>query len=132
MIPQAALTQTDFEIKVQPSKTFKLIESKNKVIGKTDELEAVRQAIHLILNIDRYRYPIYSWNYGIEIGDLIGKPMSYVKSELKLRIPEALTQDDRINSVDSFEFEEKWHVLIVTCVAHTIFGDITVEKEVNV
>lgn len=132
MIPQSSLIQTEFEVEVQPSKTFKYVQQANKYIGKVDEREALIQAIYLILNIDRYAYVIYSWNYGIEISDLIGKPMSYVKSEVKRRIPEALERDDRINSVDTFEFEEKRHVLIVTCVAHTIFGDIEVEKEVSV
>lgn len=41
----------------------------------------------------------------MELQDLIGKPMDYVMVEVERRITEALTQDDRIDSVDNFEFE---------------------------
>ena len=36
-----------------------------------DETEAVRQAAIKILNTERYENEIYSWNYGIELKDLI-------------------------------------------------------------
>ena len=36
-----------------------------------------------ILNTERYQYIIYSWNYGIELIDLYGQPVSYVIPELK-------------------------------------------------
>ena len=40
----------------------------------TDKREALRQAVYLILNVERYAYPIYSRNYGSELVDLIGQP----------------------------------------------------------
>ncbi|MFR8334422.1 MAG: DUF2634 domain-containing protein [Oscillospiraceae bacterium] len=47
--------------------------SSNRVQGMTDEQDAVRQAVYLILNVERYAYPIYSRNYGSELTDLIGQ-----------------------------------------------------------
>lgn len=83
-------------------------------MGSCDGLEAIKQAVYLILNVERYRYVIYSSNYGVEFDDLLGKPVPYVLPELKRRIEEALTQDDRITSVDGFEFETKK----IQCIVH--------------
>ena len=75
---------------------------------------------------------IFSWNYGVELQDLIGKPMDYVMVEVERRITEALTQDDRIDSVDNFEFEVHRKTLIVKFTVHTKFGNAKIEKEVDV
>ena len=79
----------------QPSYTHKLDIDHSKVAGMTDERDALLQAVYLILNVERYAYPIYSRRYGVELVDLIGKPKEWAMSELKRRVDEALTQDDR-------------------------------------
>ena len=82
---------------------------------------------------ERYQYIMYSWNYGIELNDLFGEPMTYVCPELKRRITEALLWDDRIQSVDSFEFDfPQKGVVQVAFTAHSIFGDVQAEREVNI
>jgi len=98
----------------------------------TDGADAMLQTIYLILSVERYAYPIYSYNYGVELEDLIGKPKDYVMSEVKRRITEALTQDDRINSVDGWEFSTTKKSVIVTFTVHTIYGDVVATKEVDV
>lgn len=122
----------DFIIQEQPSKTYKIDLEKSKIKGYIDELEAIKQSIYKILNTERYKYLIYSWNYGIELEDLFGEPIPYVYSELKRRISEALTQDDRIESVDAFSFTNKKGVVSATFTVHTIYGDVDAEKEVTV
>ena len=47
---------------------------------------------------------MYSWDYGVELADLFGEPVSYVCPELERRITEALLQDGRIEGVDGFSF----------------------------
>lgn len=133
MIPQTNddLT-TDFEVEVEPGKTYKLNTDNNRIIGYIDGMAALKQAIYLMLSVERYDYLIYSWNYGIELKDLIGKPASYVISELKRRITEALTQDDRIESVDAFSFEINKKKVHVSFTVHSTFGDFEAEKEVNI
>ena len=91
-----------------------------------------KQAIYNILNTERYQYIIFSWDYGVELKDLFGKPIDYVMPEVERRITEALVQDDRIDSCDSFEFEKKGRKLLVTFVAHTKFGSVPAQKEVDV
>ena len=85
-----------FRITTQPSRTHRLDAARQRVWGIAQGLEAVRQAVYLILNVERYAYPIYSRNYGCELADLIGRPRDYAMSEMKRRITEALLQDDRI------------------------------------
>lgn len=97
-----------------------------------DGLDAVKQAVYLILSSERYKHIIYSWDYGVELLDLIGKPMPYVMSEVPRRIKEALTQDDRITDVIDFEFEHKGNKLHTTFTVVSNVGDIPTELEVAV
>lgn len=133
MIPSTtAFLEQDFEITEQPTHTYKMNLESNLIRGYTDGQEAMKQAIYKILNTERYQYVMYSWNYGIELLDLYGEPVSYVCPELERRIREALTWDDRIQTVDNFEFNiSKRGEILVTFTAHTVFGDVVAEKVVN-
>ena len=133
MIPSTnTILSTDLEIEVQPSNDYKLHFEKDIISGTCDGLEAMKQVVYKILNTERYKYIIYSWNYGIELADLFGEPISYVCSELQRRITEALVQDDRINSVEDFDFDlTERRTVKVTFTVRTIFGDIEAEKVVN-
>lgn len=136
MIPSSnGFLNRDFIVKEQPSRTYKMnFESEIEhphIRGNTDGKEAMNQLIYKILNTERYQYIIYSWNFGVEIADLFGEPISYVIPEIKRRITEALTFDKRITSVDSFSFEIKKRTVYANFVAHTIFGDIPFEKGVD-
>ena len=132
MLPQVQDDlRAEFEEVVEPSKTFKLYLEKNRCLGFVDEREALKQAIFVILSTERYDYIIYSWNYGVEFKDLIGQPVAFVASEVKRRIRECLLQDDRIEEVDSFEVSTNKNKVHVSFTAHTIFGEIQAEREVD-
>ena len=120
------------EVVEQPSLCPRMIVESERIIGPCDDVEAIKQAIYNILNTERYQYIIFSWDYGVELKDLFGKPIDYVMPEVERRITEALVQDDRIDSCDSFEFEKKGRKLLVTFVAHTKFGSVPAQKEVDV
>ena len=118
----------------QPNKTYKMMIDTDRIQGTiTDDLEAVKQAIYKIINTERYKFLIYSWDYGIELEDLFGKPIPYVLPEIPRRIKEALTQDDRINDVLGFDlsYDRKGNVLAKFTVV-TIYGSVEVKKVVNV
>lgn len=133
-LPQTGddLDLIEFAMEQQPSHTYKLDIDRGRVKGTTEDADALLQAVYLILSVERYQYPIYSYNYGVELVDLIGQPKDFVMSEVKRRITEALTQDDRINSVDGWAFENTKKSLVVTFAVHTIYGDIETKKEVDV
>lgn len=133
MIPSTVgFLNKEFEIKKLPSLTYKMQLNETHVRGYTDGIEAVKQAIFKIIMTERYQYIMYSWNYGIELLDLFGEPVTYVCPELKRRITEALVCDDRIQSVDSFAFDfPQKKVVRVRFTVHTIFGDVQAEREVQ-
>lgn len=129
MIPNT-VKEFDFEVETQPSNTYKI--ENNKVIGFCDGLDAIKQTIFSILNTERFDYLIYSWNYGIETKNLIGKSKDFVMSEIKRLIKEALTQDDRIDDVTEFNFYSNKNYLNVNFKVKTVDGTIEIEKVVNV
>lgn len=113
------------------NKTYK-IDFKNKTIsGYIDELEAVKQTIYSILNSERYEYLIYSFDYGVELQDLIGEDMLYVKADIHRRVEEALKQDDRVVSVDNPQITAEGDYLYYRATVTTIYGDLEVKKEVG-
>lgn len=133
MIPSKnTIIPNNLKIETQPSKNYKLHIEQNTISGTCDGLESMKQVIYKILNTERYQHIMYSWNYGIELLDLYGEPVTYVCSEVQRRITEALIQDDRINSVDDFEFDlTERRTVKVKFTVHTIFGDVQNEKVVN-
>lgn len=134
MIPSVnGILTSDLEVETLPSKNYMMHIERNFISGTCEKREAVKQAIYKILNTERYEYIIYSWNYGIQLYDLYGEPVTYVCPELERRIIDALLTDDRINSCENFEFDTSQKgVIVVTFKANTIYGDIEVERVVNI
>lgn len=135
MIPKIDNISIGEEIQIveEPTFTYGIDFENNRIVKNIDGLEAMEQAIYLILNTERYRYLIYDWNYGVELSDLFGKDKVYIYSELKRRIKEALMTDNRITDVTNFEFENPDRDTIhVKFTVHTIFGDIETSREVCV
>ena len=129
MIPKSAINvELATEETPQTSRTYKI--TGDKIQGYTDGLEALKQAIYKVLNTERYEYPIYSFNYGIELENLLGKDQVYVQIELKRRIRECLLRDDRITEVNNFKFEFNGNQLKCTFDVHNIFGNLTISREV--
>ena len=133
MIPSTnTILSSELEVVNQPSKNYRMHLDRGIINGCCDSLEAMRQVVFKILNTERYQHIIYSWNYGIELLDLYGEPVAYVCSELQRRITEALVQDDRIDSVDGFEFDvSEKRTVKVTFTVYTRFGNLESEKVVN-
>lgn len=121
---------SDFAFTTQTSNTYKINLDKNNISGFCDELEAVKQAVYLILNIERYEYLIYDWDYGFEIKDLIGQESIIIQPEIQRRICDALKQDSRIVNVRDFIFENgSIGKLIVHFTVETIFGSYQSQNE---
>ena len=65
MIPNIDILLNDIEEIEYPTNTYKIEDTYNyeRINGYTDDLDAIVQAIYLILSTERYRFPIYSWDY---------------------------------------------------------------------
>lgn len=132
MLPvQNAEFTGDFTYREEPSKVHRMVLEEKRVIGTCDGLEAVKQAVFKILNTERYKYPIYSRNYGVELEHVFGRPASYAVSEIERVIREALLQDDRITEVKDFSFEFPCkNTVAAQFTVVSIFGSYTETKEV--
>lgn len=125
-LPESAGFGTELVLASQPSLTWLIDKEQNQVSRMDEGLEAVRQAVEIALSVERYRWQIYSTNFGAELDDLIGEDEAYIVSELPRLIEEALSTDDRIRAVDDFSFSRTdGNSMTVTFAVHTVFGDIS-------
>ena len=133
MIPSTnTVLKAGTKLQKKPSLNYMMHLDNKMIIGNADKQLAMKQVIYKILNTERYQYIIYSWNYGIELKDLFGMPVSYVCCEVQDRIKEALTQDDRINDVIDFDYSfPAKGVIHVSFTVKTIFGDVPAERMVE-
>lgn len=126
------LTQ-DYTLKENPPSRTPRLDHREKVVrGIVDGLDAVEQAVFLILNTERYQWLIHSWDYGVEWKELIGKPVPYCVAEVPRRVTEALLQDDRITAVEDFSFQVEKKRLMTTFTVVSIFGKLRTGTEVEI
>lgn len=137
LIPRNAdgITIGDVELQTeaeQTSRTYRIDFEAGRVVGFVDEVEAVKQAIFMALNTERFERIIFSWDYGTEMGRVVGKSAPVLRSELKRVITEALTSDARITDVKDFAIRivDK-RTAAVNLTAVSVFGDIPYSQEVN-
>lgn len=131
MIPKQEFNISEIEGEIAlPTRTYKISSDGKKIVGYTDGIDAMKQAVRLILNTERYEHLIYSWDYGVELKNLYGEDMGYAMSELKRRITEALMTDVRVLDVSDFKFKRSGNGLSVKFNVKTEFGDF--EEAVNV
>ena len=71
MIPVVDDELLTLEDETQPSLTYALDAENGRIRGKVDGLEAVKQAVYLVLSTERFAHLIYSWNYGAELDGFI-------------------------------------------------------------
>ncbi|MCL1872954.1 MAG: DUF2634 domain-containing protein [Clostridiales bacterium] len=120
----------NYKIGRMSSKTQRISWRKKCLADNIDGLEACAQAAHMILSTERYKYLIYSWNYGVELESLEGQPIPLILADLPRRITEALLADDRFLEVSQFELEEKKKKVSVKAQAKTVYGWLEIKKEV--
>lgn len=128
----ASAVTTDLELsdEVETTRTYQI--SDKKIQGFVDGEDALRQFIDKVLNTERYEYPIYDLDYGIQLDDLIGKDRVYVKAELQRRIREVLRKDDRIKDVGNFSFSMTGDGMLCTFTVTSIYGTAAASKGVTV
>lgn len=135
MITPETNIQEDIVEEEFSDKTYQVDFINQKITGMIDGIESLKQSISFILNTERYENIIYSWNYGVEFQNLIGKDYDFILGDLKRRIEEALLQDDRIISIEDFEIKRKDtdSILAIFSVKSNLQeANIAVEVELNV
>lgn len=91
-----------------------------------EKKEAVKMWIWLALQVPRYRFFIYSWDYGCDYEELIGKVRTkeYIKSETRRMTEECLLINEDIKSISNFSAHIEGDDLLVSFTAHTVYGSV--------
>lgn len=129
MIPKSMFYPSIASEKVEQSSLTYAIKG-DRIAGKVYGIEAIKQAVGLILQTERFEHIIYSWDYGVEISNLIGRSTSFIYPELQRTIVEAVRCDNRITGADEFKFNKVGRKVHVSFKVYTVLGDFEVEKEV--
>lgn len=123
-LPEVIGFDTDIVVASQPSKTWIIDRNTMQVSCMDKGIEAVRQAVEIALNVERYKWTIYSANYGSELNDLVGEDEAYIIAEIPRLVEGALSPDSRVFSVDDYTYTRTdANSLTVSFTVHTVYGD---------
>lgn len=87
-------------------------------------LEAIKVWIWLALHVERYRFPIYSWQYGAELDQYIGKGYSqeYLEADVRETVEDCLSQNEHITGISDFFVELNGDKLSISFHVETDIG----------
>lgn len=73
---------------------------------KVEGVKAIKTWAWLALQVARYRYPIFTWDYGNEFEDLIGQGYSeeHIETELQRMLEDCLLINPDILGISDLEF----------------------------
>ncbi len=80
------------------------------------------------LDVQKYSYPIYSWNYGCQLESLIGQTVSeeLKQSEAMRYVRQTLTENPYITDVKEVSVSFTNDVLSISCILNTRYGEVKV------
>lgn len=96
-----------------------------------DNYLAIKQTVEIILNIERFKWQIYSPYFGMQWEGLIGQSPGYVASELQRRMLDAFSVDSRITGISDFQYTVDGDVMTVTVTVNTVYGGVDERMEVS-
>lgn len=115
----------------QPSLTWIADPVTRRLRGRGDNYEAVRQAVEIIVNVERFRWQIYTPNFGVELDGLLGTEPGFAASELRRRLEDAFLPDNRILGISEFTYEFREGALAAAVTVDTVFGPVQANVEVT-
>lgn len=117
----------------QPSHTWYIDTETNRIQGEVTGYESVKQAVNIILNVERFRWQIYSPNSGMQWDGLIGQDPGYVASEMQRRMLDALRMDDRVRGISNFSYtlSNDGDTMTASVTVNTVYGEVQTTVEVN-
>jgi CYTH domain-containing protein len=130
-LPEVVGFDTDIVIASQPSKTWIIDRNTMQVACMDDGLEAVRQAVEIALDVERFRWTIYSANFGSELDELVGQDEALITAEIPRLVEGALSQDDRVVQVEDYVFTRTGpDSMHVSFTVRTVYGDLIEEMQI--
>lgn len=88
-------------------------------------LEAVKTWVWMALQTARYRYQIYSWNYGNELENVLGTSYSqeYLESELQFLIKDCIFENEHIKEIKEFQCIKENDAIRISFFVVTEYGE---------
>lgn len=130
-LPEVVGFDTDIVIASQPSRTWIIDRDTMQVACMDEGLEAVRQAVEIALNVERFRWTIYSANFGSELDELVGQDEALITAEIPRLVEGALSQDDRVVQVEDYVFTRTGPASMhVSFTVRTVYGDLIEEMQI--
>lgn len=130
-LPEVIGFDTDIVIASQPSKTWIIDRNTMQVACMDEGLEAVRQAVEIALDVERFRWTIYSANFGSELDELVGQDDALITAEIPRLVEGALSQDDRVVQVEDYVFTRTGpDSMHVSFTVRTVYGDLIEEMQI--
>lgn len=130
-LPEVVGFDTDIVIASQPSRTWIIDRDTMQVAGMDEGLEAVRQAVEIALDVERFRWTIYSANFGSELDELVGQDEALITAEIPRLVEGALSQDDRVLQVEDYVFTRTGPASMhVSFTVRTVYGDLIEEMQI--
>ena len=117
---------------IKTPKEYEIDFKTGQLTGRVVEgVEAIKVWIWLALQTPRYRYYIYSWDYGNEFEDLIGRGYSeeYINTEVQRMTEDCLLVNEHIESITDFSVTMENDQLTISFTANTIYGTIQFDNE---
>lgn len=117
----------ELEEEIIPPKEYGIDFNTGQLTGEIVEgREAIKVWIWLVLQTPRYRYYIYTWDYGNEFEDLIGQAYTeeYIEAAAQWMTEDCLLENEDIQSISEFSVSMAGDTLTVSFTANTIYGDI--------
>lgn len=100
-----------------------------KLTGKILEgKKALKTWIYKALMTMRYIYPIYSWDYGQDLDELIGQGYNHdlIESEVQRGVQECLLINDKIKGCHNFDISLINDILQISFTVDTTFGEVNI------
>ena len=117
---------------IKTPKEYEIDFKTGQLTGRIIEgVEAIKVWIWLVLQTPRYRYYIYSWDYGNEFEELIGRGYSeeYINAEAQRMTEDCLLVNEHIESITDFSVGMENDQLTISFTANTIYGTIQFDNE---
>lgn len=131
MLPQSSIDLTNgIVFQDQPSLTWIADPVTNRLRGRGDGWEAVRQTVEVIVNVERFKWQIYTPNFGTDYDGLLGAGPGYAASELRRRLEDAFLPDSRLLGIKDYTYTFEDVNLAVAFTVLTVFGDVPGSMEV--
>ena len=126
-------TLEEHEDELKTPKEYEIDFSTGQLTGKiVTGKEAIKVWIWLALKTPRYRYYIYSWDYGQEFEDLIGQGYTdeYIETETQRMTEDRLLVNEHIDSITDYSMSNQNGTVTISFTANTMYGEIPFNSEI--